>query len=118
MHASSLQPFKMSPSTPKSPNSLIIKAIFLSPALFIKCLIKVVFPAPKKPVITVVGILFNIFFSLPFCKSMTELNEAITFNEFIMIVAIQSKSGFVTNYYRARVIPITIQSTILYTVIE
>ena len=54
-----LQPNINSLSTPKSPNSLIIKAILLPLAVAKRFCIKLVLPAPKNPVTTVAGILFN-----------------------------------------------------------
>ena len=49
-------PANIARSIPKSPNSLIIKAMRLPPAFSNMCRINVVFPAPKNPVITVAGI--------------------------------------------------------------
>src|SRR5579872_2980827 len=53
----SAQDFRISPSTPSLPNSLTSTASFLPLALAIKCRISVVLPEPRKPVMTVTGIL-------------------------------------------------------------
>src|SRR5688572_13482590 len=52
-----LQPFTNSPSTPVSPNSLMMSAMRLPLALRSRFWIRVVLPAPRKPVTTVAGIL-------------------------------------------------------------
>ena len=49
------QLFKISPSTPTSPNSLTTIANRLPPGFCINSRIKVVFPEPRKPVTTVTG---------------------------------------------------------------
>ena len=49
------QLFRISPSTPTSPNSFTITANRLSVLDCISWLIRVVFPEPRKPVITVTG---------------------------------------------------------------
>ncbi|VVT08555.1 hypothetical protein RV134_260041 [Roseovarius sp. EC-HK134] len=51
------QPLRMSPSTPRSPNSLMMSAMRLPPAFSSICRINVVLPAPRNPVTTVAGIL-------------------------------------------------------------
>ena len=48
--------FNISPSTPTSPNSLTIIAIFLSIFFSIIFFIKVVLPEPRNPVMTVTGV--------------------------------------------------------------
>ncbi|MCY1243781.1 hypothetical protein D9M72_568140 [compost metagenome] len=57
LQASAPQPFKTSPSTPRSPNSLMISAMRLPSAFCSRLRIIVVLPAPRKPVMTVAGIL-------------------------------------------------------------
>ena len=49
------QLLRISPSTPRSPNSLMISARRLPFAVSSRCRIVAVLPAPRKPVITVVG---------------------------------------------------------------
>ena len=59
--------FNISASTPKSPNSLIINAMFALD-FFTIFSINVVLPAPRKPVNIVVGIFFKLFiFYFIFC---------------------------------------------------
>ena len=53
--ASMPQPLRISPSTPTSPNSLMISASRLPPAFSRMWRISVVLPAPRKPVMTVQG---------------------------------------------------------------
>ena len=51
------QDFRISPSTPTSPNSLTTTARRLPPGFCIRWLMSVVLPEPRKPVTTVTGIL-------------------------------------------------------------
>src|SRR6201996_3246772 len=52
----SAQPFKMSPSMPRSPNSLTSTASRRPSGFSIRCRTKVVLPAPRKPVMMVTGV--------------------------------------------------------------
>src|SRR5579863_8046902 len=58
--AASAQPLTRSPSTPTSPNSLMISASRRPPALARRWRISVVLPAPRKPVTMVTGVLASI----------------------------------------------------------
>ena len=55
--ASSPQPFTSDPSTPTSPNSLMMRASRRPPVFSMRWRISVVFPAPRNPVMTVAGTL-------------------------------------------------------------
>src|SRR6202000_797227 len=61
----SAQDFKISPSTPSLPNSLTSTASFRPLALVMRCRISVVLPEPRKPVMTVTGILASEFTRRP-----------------------------------------------------
>ena len=65
---SSPQPLRMSPSTPRSPNSLIMSAMRRPPALSSRWRISVVLPAPRKPVTMVAGILAGMWRSLQWLR--------------------------------------------------
>ena len=56
-HPGTPQPSRISRSTPRSPNSLMTRAMRLPFAFSITRRIRLVFPAPRKPVMMVVGIL-------------------------------------------------------------
>src|SRR5579863_8188922 len=58
--AASAQPLTRSPSTPTSPNSLMISASRRPPAFARRWRISVVLPAPRKPVTMVTGVLASI----------------------------------------------------------
>jgi hypothetical protein len=58
-HSASPQPRSTSASTPISPNSLMISAMRLPPFCASRLRIRVVLPAPRKPVMTVAGIFWG-----------------------------------------------------------
>src|SRR5271157_5482320 len=66
--AASAQPLTRSPSTPTSPNSLMMSARRRPPAFAIRWRMSVVLPAPRKPVTIVTGVLASIQDPLDFSE--------------------------------------------------